>query len=358
MGRCVQHFSCSAWVSLCGLCLALLICLPASAQYVSLSTTNAGSWLTFNTASDLTNGGTRADAVQIGFSVAANANIPRWKLTVQEVGTVGQSSGSGPTLDPGNLYLSHDPNAGQVPAYVQAIHAPLGEFQLSNNEITLIASSDTAIYSTWGTYFNLLYNLRIAGGQGLWALTDGTYQFYLLFRVYDQNGHLVNSAQNVFNFGRWCWSCTPSDGGSALATSLSVAAAAKTIALDFNTPEHFHNGVTVNYPDALVAFSSAGYTISVAAQNPYFSNAEGYTTLPVSIVNVASMNGSTNSAAVYYTIPLSNSMQAIIRNSQGSSGSASDEYSLSYFINSGQNQLLNASAGNYQAILVFSIDPL
>ena len=100
--------------------------------------------------------------------------------------------------------------------------------------------------------------------------------------------------------------------------TIVVQAAQKTTHLIYAAPEDYENGVSVIHDNHLTIFSSGGFQVTVAADNPYFRRVGGRETIPVEDLVIKAASGlNSGSQAQFKEATLSVTPASIIESEKG-----------------------------------------
>lgn len=341
---------------------------PVHAQSIQAAGQN---YMTINDKSILLTGQRYPNNMSVQFN-GGNSSMPQWKLTVQPLTAyfVAQQSsaadiaqfGYGPNWP--NVYFSIKFNLGASQNSwsdqnsISKIGVAPQAFTLGSSEITLVERSGQPIRPN--DYFSLAFDLILTGNQQMLSLHRDNYILVMRYRLYNQNGVLVNQTDYSHQIGLWpAWLELPQSPGPQYVNSIQLQNGASNVTLDYgNQVAAYRSGVEQTIPNGLVVSSSDGkYQVSVQTLGSYFTKSGSTARIPVNLVRLTpSASGSVTST--YTAIDLSQSSRTIIVHN-GTTG-ASDNYTLKYSTRQNPNQdaFLNAEAGTYETQVTFVMSPL
>lgn len=311
------------------------------------SSQGGGTYIQFNNAADLANGGVSLGNIQIQFQLEGGQNVPNWKLTVQVTSPIFIN---GTALDPQYVSVQHNPSMASIPTIANAIQAPSSYVPLSFSEVVLIQSAAYPLKSPPDYSFNLRYNLRIQGGNHLVELQNGSFPVALIFRLYDGNGVLKSSSSTTYGFGKWFEDSGA--GGSNPIRTVTLVNGGQSVNLSFDSDDDYLNGVSKLLANSLRVQGQNPYQIKVKAMTDLVGSAG---TIPVSIVSLESSAGNLAPTGTYSTLKLSTLAQPLLRKT-GWTNPNPVYYNLRYFIKSEDSNSLQSRSGTYTTNLVFSIE--
>lgn len=292
----------------------------------------------FSTYSQVQSGGTASQALTVQYT-PNQANCTGWSLRVRANGNFTNGSS---TITPDHVSLAFNsvtqgsPSASQI----GVTNTPV---QLSTSDVNLISSSNAPFVAN--TYTAQTYDMIIQGGNYLLLGTSGTYSCPITLSLYNANGQLVATANVTISFQI---SYSNSNSSSITMNTTSVA-------LQYQTPSDYLNGVTVSNPNAMTVTGYSSYQVLAATLDANLSN--GSSTIPVNIIHLTNSAPSGMTAITSTPINLSTTNQVIITNPVPDYTYQTVQYSLTYSIAGGNGILVSVPAGSYTTQLIFVVLP-
>ena len=339
--------------------LATFVLMAQTNTRVDLNAESRGR-LQFNTRSELDNGKTQPNQVQVLIqntrSWQREANY--WKLTVRLANDF-YNYNNYIEASWASLIFNYEINRSYNHRLINPSNVPvrLGKF----NEVTLI-ESDVPLKPD--TYRLFSYDLAVEGGPRLLTLPNGLYSTNYEFRIYTKarasdNYRLVSTATNIsadinmnyeYNDG-WYWGYPP---------KIELQNSANLVNLEFSTASDYTNGKSVYIPQGLKITSLNRHQVLVKTSNSVFTSASSSATIPVSKLKVdARLSSPKSNIALYGPLSLSNTDQVLINNnSNWNFLSWTTTYDLRFFVPPNTLQASDVQdGGTFSAFVYFIISP-
>lgn len=308
-------------------------------------------------------GVTSMNAYELKFEYSGtNLNIPNWRISARLAGPIMETGGS--KIFPADK-ISFIPSNVQSTAQgtatptISQIGIPSSIPLNPTSEVFLVPRSNAPLYFTsqWNGYFYFMlgFNLEIASGAYLGELQgDYTQKRYIMnieFTAYGSKNEVIDKMTRSYTIDVFKLSGAPV---AANKYSIQVMGGAQNGYLELRTIDHYKNGNSINYKDALKLSTNVDYQVAVYSIPSKFTSTSGYN-LPLNTVNVLATP--TTSAGIYSVKPieLSTTPQTII------DGRSTNEtplfFDIKYFTKPNNPDLIRARAEEYTTTLIYEIVP-
>lgn len=361
------------WLCNVFLCVILFVALVLNRAQAQSINAGGQSYVTVSDTSVLVNGGTFTNNMKIQFS-GAYTSLQKWKLTVQPLTayfTAQQTSwgdivkyGYGPNWPIQyfsiKLNVGASQNSWTNSNSINTIGAVSTYIPLTSSEITLVEKSNYPIAAM--DYFAMAYDLKLTGSRQMLALHRDDYVIVMRYRLYNQNGTLVDQADYSHKIGLWPgWMHIPQSVTPPITNGILLQNGGSNVTLDFGgSTTAYATGVESLLNNSLQVSSNDGsFQVNVQTLSNYFSKGGSATTVPVNKVQLTATPNTASVVSTYYPVNLSATATTLINNSGGSSGVVNN-YNLKYSTkqNSNQNAFMNIAEGSYQTQITFTMNPL
>lgn len=292
----------------------------------------------------------------------ANLNVPNWRISARLTSPILEVNGNNvfpadkisfiPTNVQGNAQPLPTPTISQIgiPSSI-----PLN----ATSEVFIVPRSNAPLYyiNQNPNYFflQLSFNLEIAAGAYLGELQGGyTQKKYIMnleFTAYGSNNEVINKERKSYTIDVFKLSGTPI---STNKYSIQVTGGAQNGYLELRTIDHYMNGNSVSYNNALKLSTNIDYQVTAYSIPAQFSSTSGYN-LPLSTINVLATPTDPNSVYSVKPIELSTIPQTII------DGRSTKEvpifFDIKYFTKPNNKDLIKAKPDEYSTNLIYEILP-
>lgn len=292
----------------------------------------------FSTYNQLQTGGTASKALTVQYN-PNQANCTGWSLRVRADGNFTNGSS---TITPDHVSLAFNSVTQGSPSGSQ-IGVTNTPVQLSTSDVDLITSSKAPFVAN--TYTAQAYDMIIQGGNYLLLASSGTYSCPITLSLYNASGQLVATVNVTISF----------QISYSYSNSSKITMNTSSVALQYQTPSDYLNGVTVSNPNAMTITGYSSYQVLAATMDATLSN--GSSSIPVNIIRLANSAPSGMTAITSTAIYLSTSNQVIITNPVPDYTYQTVSYSLTYSIAGGISNLVSVPAGSYSTQLIFVVLP-
>jgi len=330
--------------------LTFYILYAVTCSQTSLSSFISGTGAQFTTYTELQNGITASQYINLAYSTPSSATCPGWKLTVTASGNFISGGEEVPLR-----YASIRFNSAEGGPPPSSIPMPASPIPLSTTETTLVAQSDAAIEVPPDYYFTHRFDLIIQGGAHLFV-PDGTYTTNLMITFYDIDGNQVSTTSTPISFQI---NYQGSGGGS----SLTLTDGGNLVNFNYAALSDHRTGVTVSKPASLYVTAYSNYQVIVQTVDADFTSSSTSYTFPVSVIALTaaldtSSPSSCGTGVTCYSVNLSSSGQTLISNANTNYPCQQLYYDLTYATQPNDTKLFFAPAGSYTASLLLVIVPL